>query len=400
MNIGNERRIFLDVNDLTYLIKSVSNVKKNYYKSISIGTNSSHINFLRRSEFQYDVEELSSSEKVFKLYSKESKLIDSFVFPFYPNTTQFSSSLTKNKSKLEAHFHKNNFSTTYSSVYDFDQVEKAKSDFISINSNNGAVIKPLNSSLGKGVFVNVPIERFNENWQYSKDDLSVSEKRNEEDLKLIVQNYIPGFEARATILQGTLVSIIARIPPYIIGDGKNTINKLISFKNKERKKCNYLTKHPIKVTNKITEFLAANNKNVNYIPQNGEYVLLSSVSNIVGGGEIINITDKVSDNVKEFALDVLASIPGIYSGGLDLILNSFNDKNPHILEVNTYPVISLTKYPTYGSPSNPSKILFESLVAQYQIGRKDEEKYDIPASDMYIKNFLEFTKRRLKFEIQ
>lgn len=163
MNIVNERRVLLDVNDLTYLIKSVANEKKNSYKSISIGTNSSHINFLRRSEFQYEVEELSASEKLFKLYSRDNKLIDSFAFPFYPNTTQFSSALTKDKSKLEAHFHKHDFNTTYSNVYHFDEIEKAKSDFISLNSTNGAVIKPLNSSLGKGVFVNVPIERFDEN---------------------------------------------------------------------------------------------------------------------------------------------------------------------------------------------------------------------------------------------
>src|SRR5699024_3785982 len=149
-------------------------------------------------------------------------------------------------------------------------------------------------------------------------------------------------------LQGTLVSIIARIPPYIVGDGINTIKELIIFKNKERGKCKYLSKHPIKVTNKVTEFLENNNQSIDYIPQKGEYILLSSVSNIFGGGEIINITDKVSENIKDFALDVLASITGIYSGGLDIILDSYDDKDPHILEVNTYPVISLTKYPTYG----------------------------------------------------
>lgn len=397
MNRVNERRIVLNVNDLTYLINSVSNEKKNIYKTISIGTNSSHINFLKRSEFQYDVETLSASEKLFKIYSKTNKLIDSFVFPFYPNTTQFASELTKDKSKLESHFHKNGFRTTHSNVYNFDESRKAKSDFISLNSTNGAVIKPLNSSLGKGVFVNVPVHRFDECWQYSKDDLSISEKRNEKDLKFIVQNYIPGFEARATILQGTLVSIIARIPPYIVGDGINTIKELIIFKNKERGKCKYLSKHPIKVTNKVTEFLESNNQSIDYIPQKGEYILLSSVSNIVGGGEIINITDKVSENIKDFALDVLASIPGIYSGGLDIILDSYDDKDPHILEVNTYPVISLTKYPTYGLPSNPSKILFESLISQYQIGQAKESQYDIHKSDIYIKNFIAFTKRRLKF---
>src|SRR5699024_368466 len=139
--------------------------------------------------------------------------------------------------------------------------------------------------------------------------------------------------------------------------------------NKERENCRYLSKYPIKITNKINEFMYSQGITLNTIPKKDENLLLSSVSNINAGGEMINITDYVTQNIKDFALDALASIPGIYSGGLDIMLTSFNDKNPVVIEVNTYPVISLTKYPTYGRQANPSKILFDSLISQYQIGK-------------------------------
>src|SRR5699024_2867606 len=113
--------------------------------------------------------------------------------------------------------------------------------------------------------------------------------------------------------------------------------------------------------------------------------------------EMINITDYVTQNIKDFALDALASIPGIYSSGLDIMLTSFNDKNPVVIEVNTYHVISLTKYHTYGRQANTSKILFDSLISQYQIGKNSNNLYDIKDQDLYIKDFLDFTKRRMKF---
>ena len=207
-----------------------------------------------------------------------------------------------------------------------------------------------------------------------------------------MQNFLKGFEVRATILQGTLVALIARIPPYVEGNGRNTIQELIAIKNRTRKSCGYLKKYPINITSKIKEFLKSNNLSLDYIPKNNERVLLSSVSNIAGGGELINITDKVSDNIKEFALDVLASIPGLYSGGLDLVLRSFDDPEPHVIEINTFPVISLTKYPTYGKTSNPAKVLVESVIAQHQINNNEDNQYYIENADEYLKTLLIFLK--------
>src|SRR5699024_5649302 len=250
---------------------------------------------------------------------------------------------TRNKFRAEEHLHKCGLKTTNSRVYSYNEIDKAKSDYFKNDIDERVVIKPLKSSLGRGVFVNVSKERFNENWKSSKQDLTVTELRKDAELRFIVQNFLKGFEVRATILQGTLVALVARIPPYVEGNGRNTIKELISIKNRSRKSCGYLKKYPINITSKIIEFLKSNNLNLEYIPQNNERILLSSVSNIAGGGEIINITDKVSPHIKEFALDVLASIPGLYSGGLDLVLRSFDDPEPHVIEINTFPVISLAK---------------------------------------------------------
>jgi len=387
----------LDVNDLNYLLDQFKDVSKNKYKSVNVGSNSSYITYLKRSDFNHSIETINASKKLISILTKDGKLIDAFHYPLYPNGTEFALNLTRDKFRAENHLHKCGLNTTKSRVYSYDEVEKAKSEYFIDDINERVVIKPLKSSLGRGVFVNVSKERFNENWKLSKEDLTVTELRHGNDLRFIVQNFLKGFEVRATILQGTLVALIARIPPYVEGNGRNTIQELIAIKNRTRKSCGYLKKYPINITSKIKEFLKSNNLSLDYIPKKNERVLLSSVSNIAGGGELINITDKVSDNIKEFALDVLASIPGLYSGGLDLVLRSFDDPEPHVIEINTFPVISLTKYPTYGKPSNPAKVLVESVIAQHQINNNEDNQYYIENADEYLKNFIDFSKRQLKF---
>ncbi|CAM4187825.1 hypothetical protein [Jeotgalicoccus halotolerans] len=387
----------MDVNDLNYLLDQFKDVSKNKYKSVNVGSNSSYITYLKRSGFNHSIETINASKKLISILTKEGKLIDAFHYPLYPNGTEFALNLTRDKFRAENHLHKCGLNTTKSRVYSYDEVEKAKSEYFIDDINERVVIKPLKSSLGRGVFVNVSKERFNENWKLSKEDLTVTELRHGNDLRFIVQNFLKGFEVRATILQGTLVALIARIPPYVEGNGRNTIQELIVIKNRTRKSCGYLKKYPINITSKIKEFLKSNNLSLDYIPKKNERVLLSSVSNIAGGGELINITDKVSDNIKEFALDVLASIPGLYSGGLDLVLRSFDDPEPHVIEINTFPVISLTKYPTYGKPSNPAKVLVESVIAQHQINNNEDNQYYIENADEYLKNFIDFSKRQLKF---
>lgn len=387
----------MDVKDLDYLLDQFKGVSKNKYKSVNVGSNSSYITYLKRSDYNHSIETINASKKLISILTKDDKLIDSFHYPLYPNGTEFALNLTRDKFRAENHLHKCGLNTTKSRVYSYDEVEKAKSEYFIDDANERVVIKPLKSSLGRGVFVNVSKERFNENWKLSKEDLTVTELRHGDDLRFIVQNFLKGFEVRATILQGTLVALIARIPPYVEGNGRNTIKELIDIKNRTRKSCGYLKKYPINITSKIKEFLKSNDLSLDYIPQKNERVLLSSVSNIAGGGELINITDKVSDNIKEFALDVLASIPGLYSGGLDLVLKSFDDPEPHVIEINTFPVISLTKYPTYGEPSNPAKVLVESVIAQYQINNHEDNQYNIEHADQYIRNFIDFSKRQLKF---
>lgn len=69
----------------------------------------------------------------------------------------------KDKFKTEEHLKKYKINTTDSKIYQYYDCEMAKKEFFKNNPNRKSVIKPLNDSLSRGVYVNVSKERFEHN---------------------------------------------------------------------------------------------------------------------------------------------------------------------------------------------------------------------------------------------
>src|SRR5699024_7003879 len=103
------------------------------------------------------------------------------------------------------------------------------------------------------------------------------------------------------------------------------------------------------------------------ILKNNEVYLLSDISNLTLGGESIDITDIVSDEIKEIALNSIASIPGFYSGGVDMMTEDFTKDEAFIIEINTNANHTMHHLPLKGSPKEPFKDLLKILKLKGEI---------------------------------
>jgi len=381
----------MDEKDLEYIFNHNPFKEKNYYPDkLKTSTTFLHTDFLKRNNINYRFRKAKRSKYTYiDLQRRDLTTIKTITNLRYPTNSRIGILLTRDKLRSEQYLKRFNITTPDSKVFNSNDLVKAKMETF-CNSNKPVVIKPLNSSLGRGVIVNVSEERFDHSWNLCIND---SKKRPK---NILVQNYMSGFEARVTVIEGAISSIVCRIPPYIIGNDSKNISELIDLKNIERSKCGYLSAMPILKSKRIEEFLYSNDKDFSYIPSDGEYVLLNSVSNTSAGGEILNITDLVTNEAKEMALNAVAALPGIYTGGLDIMLKSFDDKEPSLIEFNTFPVLALPTFPTYGHQENPSKSYFESIIAydQFLNPPKEKEAYYIENEEQYIKNYLKFIKRK------
>src|SRR5690625_3185869 len=158
--------------------------------------------------------------------------------------------------------------------------------------NYPLVLKPVYGSLGKGVVTNLQ----------NNDELSSGLKYVKENFdydEWIIEEHIEGDDYRVYVIDDQVVAATKRIPANIIGDGILSIKELIEKKNSVRKKNLDLSHKLIKINDGTIKYLSKYNLTLESIPEKNKTVRLSGSANIANGGDSIDITDDLDENIKD-----------------------------------------------------------------------------------------------------
>ncbi|MEK4306345.1 acylphosphatase [Oceanobacillus sp. M60] len=203
------------------------------------------------------------------------------------------------------------------------------------------IIKPLKGSMGKGVYTNIDNE--------AELTAVLKELRNSYSYRqYIVEKHYDGKEYRVYVVGDKVIGATNRIPANVVGDGINTIEKLIELKNNERKKNPYLATKPIEVDYEVNSMLKRAAYTVESIPAKEEQVFLREKSNLSTGGDPIEATDELTDEVKQIAVDALKALPSLPHAGLDIIVNPEDNRKGVVLEINGTAEIGFHLFPLEG----------------------------------------------------
>lgn len=205
------------------------------------------------------------------------------------------------------------------------------------------VLKPTNASLGNGVVTNIRTdEQFLKALHYVRHELDYDE--------VIVEQYVKGKEYRFYVVDDKVVAVYNRIPANITGDGVHTIEELIDLKNHVRKQNARLNSCLIHMDVEILDFITEAGYTLESVPKNGELIYLREKTNVSSGGDPIDVTDTISDEYKQIAIDALKAIPGFIHGGVDIIVNEDEeiDVPAVVLELNPTAQIGGALFPIEG----------------------------------------------------
>lgn len=213
------------------------------------------------------------------------------------------------------------------------------------------VLKPSDGMGGNGVISNIKNnEELLEALVYVRKELGYKE--------VIVEQYVHGEDYRLYVVGGNFIGAIRRIPANIIGDGINTVKQLLNLKNQERDLNPALYKRPIKIDKEMKNQLRNYNYTLDSIPEKGERVFLKTKSNISAGGDPIDATDELTDEMKEIAINASEAIPGLEQSGVDLMVN-LKSNTAVVLEVNTIPSIRTHLFPMEGRARDIPKAIID-----------------------------------------
>lgn len=212
------------------------------------------------------------------------------------------------------------------------------------------VLKPIDSSRGKGVMVDIRDEAMlRDSLTYVRHELELKE--------VIIERYITGEDYRVYVIEDRVVAASKRIPANVVGNGKNTITELIAKKNELRRKVPSLSQGLIRMDKEAIRNIEKAGYAVDGVLEKNKQLFLSGKSNISAGGESIDATDSIPEFFKETAIKARTAIPGLRQCGIDFLVSD-NFQGINVIEINSRAQIGAHVYPAIGQPRDiPSEIL-------------------------------------------
>ncbi|MFD1385907.1 hypothetical protein ACFQ4Z_03770 [Oceanobacillus oncorhynchi subsp. oncorhynchi] len=283
--------------------------------------------------------------------------------------------LTKNKVVTKEILEKNNVPTPKGKQFGAD-IDDAEIIQYAAEINYPVVVKPLAGTGGNGVIAGIENEEeLIEALTYVRKKLNFPH--------VILERYFEGEDYRLYVLDNKVIGALKRVKANVVGDGKSTVNELINKKNIERAKLPSLKNRKIKIDDELKNMLRRKGYDLNSVIPEGELVYIKSKNNVSAGGDSIEVTDQLSDNIKQIAVDAVNSFDDLPQCGVDMMIDEEKDTGV-IIELNTRAHITQHLFPMKGQARDvPSDFIDYYFPETIDYDRKNAQKFYIDFDFIY-----------------
>jgi len=196
------------------------------------------------------------------------------------------------------------------------------------------VVKPADANRGEGVSSGI----------YSESALNAAflkAKKASRTGSVIIQETLAGDCHRINVCGQEIISVVKRRPKGVVGDGRRTVEQLISLANKRQQtRPERIRLKPFPDDDISHEALAAQNLTSKSIPKRGQYVPLRLVTTVADGGQAETVTHLLHPDNAAIAIEATRSL-GLDTAGVDFfstdIALPWYESGGKILEVNFRP---------------------------------------------------------------
>ena len=213
------------------------------------------------------------------------------------------------------------------------------------------VVKPVAGHKGQGVTTGIESEK--EVRKAYQNIISMSEENDVQFEGALVQQQIYGTDHRLLSVGGKFAAALERVPAYIDGNGKDTIEELIRVENDKLVRLDN-ARSPlckINIDDDLTDYLDLQKLSLSSVPNDDERIVLRRVANISQGGASINVTDKIHpQNIK--LVEDIAKYFTVTCLGIDVLAKDiskpWDEGDFGIIEVNAGPGVFMHLAPAIG----------------------------------------------------
>lgn len=182
------------------------------------------------------------------------------------------------------------------------------------------------------------------------------------DNMILVERFVAGRDYRFVVLDGKVISAYERIPLSVVGDGKSSVRRLLTLKQRQFERTGRDT--VIKVDDpRMAAKLSRSGLSFSSVLERGQKVFLLDNANLSGGGDSVDVTDDIGEGFASLAVRLTKDM-GLRLCGVDLMtqtdIRELPKKGSHwIIEVNAAPGLD-----HYASIGEKQKKVVEDLYLQ------------------------------------
>jgi len=227
------------------------------------------------------------------------------------------------------------------------------------------VVKPNSAARGRGVTLGIyDMEGF---WRAWRVAAKVVAKRP--GGHIVVEQHVYGDDYRCFVVGDRVVSMTRRLRANVIGNGRDSVARLIEAKNRLRERNPYLHRYPISDEIEELDALRDSGHGLDYVPPAGRRVTLRGTSNLATGGDSIDVTDVAHPSYREIVVRAIRAIPGLHYGGVDLLARDITvpaTPENHVVSEVEYAPGPGPLFPVEGTPRDVG-----GAVLEFYLTRRD-----------------------------
>jgi cyanophycin synthetase len=221
------------------------------------------------------------------------------------------------------------------------------------------VVKPLNANHGRGVSINLSTDE--------QVELAFAEaQKHGTSRAVLVESYLSGYDHRMLVVNNELVAVAKRVPGHVVGNGKDSIEKLIEVVNLDPRRGvgheKVLTR--LELDTQAERLMEEGGVNKDTILEDGQVFFLRSTANLSTGGTAIDVTDIVHPDNRDMAIRAIRAI-GLDIGGVDFLTDdisrSYKEIGGGICECNAAPGFRMHVAPSEGQPRDVAGKVMDML---------------------------------------
>ncbi|WP_124950472.1 cyanophycin synthetase [Sulfuriferula thiophila] len=223
------------------------------------------------------------------------------------------------------------------------------------------VVKPCSGNHGRAVFTNLT----------TREEVEAAyQVALEEESGVIVERFVPGQEHRLLVIGGKLVAAARGEIASVVGDGRSTIEHLVTVQLNADPRRGNTEDHPlnpIRIDSAATLELARQGYTAESVPAAGTHIVIQRIGNVA-----FDVTDIVHPSTAAMVA-LAAKIVGLDIAGIDLVVEDISrpvlEQRGAIVEVNAGPGLLMHLKPAEGQPRPVGQAIVEHLFPADASGR-------------------------------